>query len=51
MFTITDDENDGLTAPTAGSFELEVAYDTVTSYDGESGLSYGSLLPSFGGCA
>jgi hypothetical protein len=50
-FTITDDENDGLTASTAGSFELEVAYDTVTSYDGESGLSYGSLSLSFGSCA
>jgi hypothetical protein len=41
-FTITDSEND---------FELEVAYDTVTSYDGESGINYGSLSVSFGSCA
>ena len=50
-FTITDSENDGLTSPAAGSFELEVAYEAVTSYDGESGLYYGSLSVSFGSCA
>jgi hypothetical protein len=50
-FTITDSGSDGLTSPAAGSFELEVAYDTITSYDGESGLNYGSLSVSFGNCA
>jgi hypothetical protein len=50
-FTITDSENDGLTAPTVGNFELEVAYDTVMSYDGTSGLNYGSLSMAFGSCA
>jgi hypothetical protein len=50
-FTITDSENDGLTSPAAGSFELEVAHDVITSYDGTSGLNYGSLSVSFGSCA
>lgn len=50
-FTITDSENDGLMSPDVGSFELEVAYEPVTSYDGASGLNYGSLSVSFGNCA
>jgi hypothetical protein len=50
-FTITDSANDGLTAPAVGSFELEVAYETATHYDGASGLNYGALSYNFGsGC-